>query len=63
VSFAESHEASINNKTDFDFKELEMDGKFRFLDITTGKEESVRAALVLILNEVHRIRAETLATS
>ena len=63
MSLAESREVSIKNKLNFTLKELEMDGKFRFLDMTTVKEEGIRAAPDLILNEVHRIRAETLATS
>jgi len=59
VSLAESPEVSIKNKLDFTFKDLEMDGKFRFLDMTTVKE-SVRAALDLILNEAYRLRTRKL---
>ena len=62
VSFAESREVFLRNMLDFgfNFEELERQGKFRFLDMTTMKEEGVSAALELILNEVHGLGAKRL---
>ena len=62
VSFAESRKAFLRNMLGFgfNFDELERQGRFRFLDLTTMKEEGVSAALDLILNEVHRLGAKRL---
>ncbi|RJS84836.1 hypothetical protein CW706_02945 [Candidatus Bathyarchaeota archaeon] len=62
VSFAESREVFLRNMLDFgfNFEELERQGKFKFLDMTTMKEEGVSSALELLLNEVHRLDAKRL---
>jgi len=62
VSFSESRKVFLRNMLGFgfNFEELERQGKFRFLDMTTMKEEGVSAALNLILNEVHRLGAKRL---
>lgn len=47
VSFAESREAFYENMESFgyDFKKLEENGKFQFLDLLTVKEEGISAVI------------------
>jgi len=60
VSFAESKEAFMENLSSHlgvDFKRLEADGKFKFLDLTVMKEEAISAILETILSEVQALKA------
>ena len=63
VSFAESKEAFMANLSrhlGVDFKRLEVDGKFKFLDFTAMKEEGISAILETILSEVQALKARRL---
>lgn len=62
VSFAESRDAFYENMEGFgyDFKKLESEGKFRFLDLLTVKDEGVPAVTEYILKEVRELGAKRL---
>lgn len=62
VSFAESHENFISNLSSFgfNFSRLEKEGKFRFLDMVTMKEEGVTTALETVINEIYALNAKRL---
>lgn len=62
VSFCESKEAFTSNMLSFgyDFEKLEKEGKFRFLEMLTVKEEGVSTLLELILGTVREIEAKRL---
>ncbi|MEM0253445.1 MAG: ATPase domain-containing protein [Candidatus Bathyarchaeia archaeon] len=62
VSFAESREAFYENMESFgyNFKRLESEGKFRFLDLFTVKEEGIPAVVEHILKEVSDFGAKRL---
>ncbi|MEM2281917.1 MAG: ATPase domain-containing protein, partial [Candidatus Bathyarchaeia archaeon] len=62
VSFAESRETFFENMRGFgfDFEKLERDGKFRFLDLLTVKEQAVPSILSIILDEAGRAEAKRL---
>ena len=63
ASFAEGKEAFMKNLSrhlGVDFKRLEVDGKFKFLDFTAMKEEGISAILEAILSEVQALKARRL---
>jgi len=62
VSFAENRETFIENMKDFgfDFERLEKEGKFRYLDLLTVKENAVSLILNMIVEEASRIKARRL---
>ncbi|MBS7649556.1 AAA family ATPase [Candidatus Bathyarchaeota archaeon] len=62
VSFAESRETFFENMRGFgfDFEKLQRDGKFRFLDLLTVKEQAVPSILSIILDEAGRAEAKRL---
>lgn len=62
VSFAESRETFYGNMKTYgwDFEELEKEGKFKFLDMVTGRETLLPAILERIVDEVHRMEAKRL---
>jgi len=62
VSFAERREFFLDNMKGFglDFEVLESQGKFKFLDVMTTREESVSSTLGIVLREVSEIGARRL---
>lgn len=62
VSFAERREFFLDNMRRFglDFEMLESQGKFKFLDVMTTREESVSSTLGIVLREVSEIGAKRL---
>jgi len=62
VSFAESRESFYRHMRSFgfDFERLEKEGKFRFLDMVTVKEEGITGIMETILNEVLTLKAKRL---
>lgn len=62
VSFAERREFFLDNMKRFglDFETLESQGKFRFLDVMTTREESVSSTLGMVLREVSETNAKRL---
>ena len=62
VSFAEGRDAFYENMRGygFNFEDLEREGKFKFLDMTTVRAEGVSPTLNLIIDEVHRMGARRL---
>lgn len=63
VSFAEGEDAFMANLSrhlGVDFKRLEDDGKFKFLDFTTMNEEGISLILDAILDEVQALKARRL---
>jgi circadian clock protein KaiC len=62
ISFGERKEVFFENMERFglDFKELEKDGKFKFLDLMTTSNAAVSDTLELALDEVRRMKAQRL---
>jgi len=62
VSFAEGRETYYKNMhgLGFDFKRLEKEGRFRFLDMVTVKEEGVAPILEMVLREIQALKAKRL---
>ncbi|MEM2715064.1 MAG: ATPase domain-containing protein [Candidatus Bathyarchaeia archaeon] len=62
ASFAESKETFLSNMLElgFDFKRLEAEERFSFLDLMTAKEGAVSTTLEMIISEVSRIEAKRL---
>jgi circadian clock protein KaiC len=62
ASFAESREVFYENMESlgFYFRKLEEEGKFRFLDLLTVKEEDIPHIVNMILEEAMRVRAKRL---
>ncbi len=62
VSFAERREFFLDNMKRFglDFEALESQGKFKFLDLITTREETVSSTLGMISREVLEIDAKRL---
>lgn len=62
ASFAESYGSFFNNMQSlgFDFKNLEKEGKFKFLEIPTLKEEGVPAIVEQMVDEVSEFKATRL---
>ena len=62
VSFAEDREAFYDNMKGFgyDFKKLEAEGKFRFLDLVTVKNEGVSDVFNWIVDKVYSLKAKRL---
>ncbi|WP_309492297.1 ATPase domain-containing protein [Candidatus Hecatella orcuttiae] len=62
VSFAESRESFYAHMRSFgfDFQKLEAEGKFKFLDALTVREEGVSTLLEEILDQVYSLKARRL---
>ncbi len=62
LSFAERREFFIENmrKFGFDFETLESQGKFRFLDLLTTREDTVSSTLSMLSREVLELDARRL---
>ncbi|MCX8170732.1 MAG: AAA family ATPase [Candidatus Bathyarchaeota archaeon] len=62
VSFAESRKSFFGNMLSLglDFEVLEREGRFRFLDMLTVREEAVQNVLEAILKEVSEVEAKRL---
>jgi len=62
VSFAESRDVFFSNMRSFgfEFERLEKEGRFKFLDMVTVKEEGVSTMLEMVLGEVHALGAKRL---
>jgi len=62
VSFAESCEAFFDNMKGFgyDFERLEAEGKFKFLDLLTVKQEGISDIFNWIIDEIYSLKAERL---
>lgn len=62
LSFAERREFFIDNmqKFGFDFETLEKDGKFKFLDLLTTREDTVSSTIGLLSREVLELNAKRL---
>jgi len=62
VSFAERREFFLDNMKRFglDFETLESQGRFKFLDVMTTREETVSSTLGMVLREVSEINAKRL---
>lgn len=62
VSFAERKEFFFNNmeRLNLDFEMLESQGKFRFLDLMTTREEIMSSTLNIVLTQVQEIDAKRL---
>lgn len=62
VSFAERRKFFLDNMKKFslDFEKLEIEGKFKFLDLLTTREDAVSSTLEIVLKEVLEIDAQRL---
>lgn len=62
VSFAENRETLIKNmkRMNMDFEKFEQEGKVRFLDLVTVKEEGVQKTIETILQVVKSLKAKRL---
>jgi len=62
ASFAEGREAFYDNMKGFgfDFKRLEDEERFRFLDLVTVRDKGVSGVLSLIVDEVYSLQAKRL---
>ncbi len=62
VSFAEDHDTFCTDSKGFgwDFRKLEGEGKFKFLDLATTREGGVAETLELILDQISSMKASRL---
>lgn len=62
LSFAEKREFFIENmkKFGFDFETLESEGKFKFLDLLTTREDTVSSTITMLSREVLELDARRL---
>ena len=62
ISFAERKEVFFKNMEQFgfNFAQLETEGKFKFLDMMTSKNEAISDTLEIALEEVRSIKAKRL---
>ena len=62
VSFAENKKAfyEMMNRFGFNFERLEGEGRFKFLDMVSVREEGISPILKVILGEVERLEAKRL---